>query len=219
MDFIIDKQPNQETINAMQDARNAGFDNISADVMSGIPRQTTESYLQTLDRLCALSPEHISGYLLKIEEGTPFGRMADRLPLPDEDETVAMYADTLEALSAAGYAQYEISNFAKKGRECRHNIKYWHCEEYLGIGASAHSFVNGKRFYYARSIDDFINGIPPVDDGFGGDEEEYIMLALRLSEGLVLEKFRSRFDKDVPEETIKKAVSKNANRPVKKSPK
>ena len=86
-----------------------------------------------------------------------------------------------------------------------HNTKYWRCEEYLGIGASAHSFVDGKRFYHERSIDGFISGNPPVDDGFGGDEEEYIMLALRLTEGLIFENFEKRFSKHIDDEIIQKA--------------
>ena len=190
---------------AIARAKKAGIDNISLDLMLGIPNQTEESLKKSIEFCKNSGAKHVSAYILKIEEGTPFYIIKNTLDLPDEDKTCDLYLSAVEHLRNAGYNQYEISNFSEKGYESRHNLRYWHCEEYLGIGASAHSFANGKRFYYERSIDDFISGIPPVDDGEGGDEEEYIMLALRLSEGLVFEKFRNRFGKNVPEETIKKA--------------
>lgn len=190
---------------AIARAKQTGIDNISLDLMLGIPNQTEESLKKSIEFCKNSGAKHISAYILKIEEGTPFYRTKNTLGLPDEDKTCDLYLSAVENLAKAGYHQYEISNFSEKGYESRHNLKYWRCEEYLGIGASAHSFLNGKRFYYERSIDDFISGILPVDDGFGGDEEEYIMLALRLSEGLVFEKFRNRFGKNVPEETIRKA--------------
>ena len=96
---------------------------------------------------------------------------------------------------------------AKEGFESRHNLKYWQCEEYLGIGAAAHSFVDGKRFYYERSIADFVDGKPPVDDGEGGDEEEYIMLTLRLKNGLNFAEFETRFGKSIPDSIINEAKS------------
>ena len=190
---------------AIARAKNAGIENISLDLMLGIPNQTAESLKKSIDFCKNSGAKHISAYILKIEEGTPFYKIKSTLSLPDEDETCDLYLSAVEMLEKAGYKQYEISNFSEKGFESRHNLKYWHCEEYLGIGASAHSFVDGKRFYYERSIDDFISGISPVDDGFGGDEEEYIMLALRLSEGLVFDEYEKRFGKPVPETVIKKA--------------
>jgi oxygen-independent coproporphyrinogen-3 oxidase len=147
----------------------------------------------------------VSAYILKIEEGTFFYKKKDSLILPDEDETSELYLEAVEALEKAGFAQYEISNFSKEGIESRHNLKYWRCEEYLGIGAAAHSFADGRRFYYERSIADFVDGKPPVDDGEGGGEEEYIMLALRLSEGLIFADYESRFGKSLPESIIKEA--------------
>lgn len=190
---------------AIDRARTAGISNISLDLMLGIPNQTAESLKKSISFCKDMNAEHISAYILKIEEGTPFYARKNKLVLPDEDETCDLYLTAVDELAKAGYCQYEISNFSRKGFESRHNLKYWHCEEYLGLGASAHSFKDGKRFYYERSIDGFINGKPPIDDGNGGDEEEYIMLALRLSEGLIFENYRKRFGKSVSDLTIQKA--------------
>ena len=190
---------------AIERARNAGIDNISLDLMLGIPSHTEESLKESIAFCKNSGVQHISAYILKIEEGTPFFKIKNTLDLPDEDKTCDLYLTAVSELEKAGFYQYEISNFSQKGFESRHNLKYWHCEEYLGIGASAHSFVDGKRFYYERSIDGFINGAKPIDDGAGGDEEEYIMLALRLSEGLNFQKFKDRFGYSLDEKIIQKA--------------
>ncbi len=179
------------------EARDAGFDNISTDVMSGIPRQTTESYLQTLERLCELSPEHISAYGLTVEDETPFGRMGARLILPDEDTARQMYFDGIAYLASQGYAQYEISNFARDGYESRHNLKYWSCEPYLGFGPAAYSDFDGVRFGNLRDIDAYIEGrdiradaeTPSPRDRMN----EYVMLRMRLTEGVDEREFASRF--------------------------
>lgn len=190
---------------AIKRAKAAGIDNISLDLMLGVPNQTAESLKKSIDFCKNSGAKHVSAYMLKIEESTPFYRIKDTLVLPDEDATCDLYLLAVEELKKAGFEQYEISNFSVKGFESRHNLKYWRCEEYLGIGAAAHSFKNGKRFYYERSIDKFISDIPPIDDGEGGDEEEYIMLALRLSEGLIFENYKKRFGKFVSENLVKKA--------------
>ena len=190
---------------AIARAKAAGLDNISLDLMLGIPNQTEESLKKSIEHCKDSGAKHISAYILKIEESTPFHKIKDTLCLPDEDATCDLYLFAVKELEKAGFYQYEISNFSQKGFESRHNLKYWRCEEYLGIGASAHSFVNGKRFYYERNIDGFTSGISPVDDGFGGDEEEYIMLALRLSEGLIFENFEKRFNKRIDNKIVKKA--------------
>lgn len=186
-------------------ATSAGINNISLDLMLGIPHQTTDSLSKSIDFCKNSGAKHVSAYILKIEEGTPFYSIKNTLELPDEDETCDLYLHAVSELEKAGFYQYEISNFSHKGFESKHNLKYWRCEEYLGVGASAHSFFNGKRFYYERSIADFVCGKPPVDDGEGGDEDEYIMLALRLTEGLVFNNFRNRFGKDFSEDKIKTA--------------
>lgn len=190
---------------AIHRAHKAGIDNISLDLMLGIPNQTKESLKKSIEFCERSGAKHISAYMLKIEEGTPFYQKKETLILPDDDETCDLYLFAVDELKKIGFAQYEISNFSLNGFESKHNLKYWRCEEYLGIGASAHSFVGGKRFYYERSIDKFTAGNPAIDDGNGGNEEEYIMLALRLSEGLIFEKFKERFGHSLQESTVVKA--------------
>lgn len=197
---------------AIKRANEAGISNISLDLMLGIPNQTKESLKESIDFCSASGATHISAYILKIEEGTFFYKTKDKLTLPDEDETCDLYLYAVEELEKAGFKQYEISNFSKNGFESKHNLKYWHCEEYLGIGAAAHSFVDSKRFYYERSIESFINGAPPVDDGKGGSEEEYIMLTLRLCEGLNFKKYNSKFGKEIPQSFIKRAKELEAHK-------
>lgn len=170
--------------NAVRLAANIGFSNISLDLMLGIPHQTAESLHESICFCASLPVQHISAYILKIEEGTYFGKHRDVLTLPDEDTTADLYLQAVEELEATGFKQYEISNFAKPGFESRHNLKYWHLEEYLGVGTAAHSFVGGRRFFYERDIAGFLAGAKPIDDGAGGDREEAIMLALRLTEGV-----------------------------------
>lgn len=178
-------------------ARVAGFDNISADVMSGIPHQTPTSYLQTLERLCALAPEHISAYGLTVEDGTPFGRMGSRLILPDEDAARKMYMEGISYLARNGYEQYEISNFARAGYESRHNLKYWNCEQYLGFGPAAYSDFGGMRFGNSRDLDAYVKGknirtdseTPSPRDRMN----EYVMLRMRLTAGVDENDFEERF--------------------------
>lgn len=190
---------------AVRRAQNAGITNISLDLMLGIASQTKQSLEESFDFCVSLGAKHISAYMLKIEPGTPYHEIRSSLTLPDEDEVCDLYLHCCELAEKQGLNQYEISNFAFKGCESRHNLKYWHCEEYLGIGPAAHSFLNGKRFYYERSLADFLQGTTPVDDGNGGDFEEYAMLALRLSEGLNFSKTNERFGFPVPDSIIKKA--------------
>ncbi len=182
-----------------------GLDNISLDLMLGIPHQTKESLKESIDFITSLSIKHISAYMLKIEEGTPFHIFESSLSLPDEDEICDLYLYACELIKSHNYKHYEISNFALEGYESRHNLRYWRCEEYLGIGPSAHSFIGGKRFYYERDFNKFLHSPSPVYDGEGGDEQEYIMLSLRLAEGLQKEKYKARFNKDLGENIIKKA--------------
>lgn len=168
---------------ALRIARTCGIDNLTLDVMLGVPGQTLHSLQETLRFLIDSGVPHVSAYMLKLEEGTVFWKRADTLDLPGEDLVGDMYLQTIETLEAAGLKQYEISNFARPGFESRHNLKYWHCEEYLGFGPSAHSYFRGKRFYRAPDWDAFVAGDPVVADGTGGSFEERLMLALRLTEG------------------------------------
>lgn len=159
------------------DARKAGIYNISLDVMLGTPKQTAGGLEKTFKFINEMGVPHISAYMLKIEQGTPFYRLRDRLELPSEDEVADMYLETVSRLEEMGLRQYEVSNFAKPGFESRHNTKYWELTEYLGIGKSAHSFWNGRRFYYDEDFN-------IVQDGTGGDNEEKIMLGMRLAKGV-----------------------------------
>ena len=158
-------------------AKAAGITNISLDVMLGTPKQTLDSLEETFAFIARMQVTHISAYLLKIEPGTPFDRLQAKLALPEEDTVCQMYLQTVERLGQLGFAQYEISNFARPGYESRHNLKYWLLEPYLGLGPSAHSLWNGRRFYFDR---DWIW----QDEGPGGDREEQILLGLRLNRGI-----------------------------------
>lgn len=186
----------KRVVEALSIARNCGIDNLTLDVMLGIPGQTSESLKETLQFLLDSGVSHVSAYMLKLEEGTVFYKRRDTLDLPDEDAVGDLYLQTIETLEAGGLKQYEISNFARPGFESRHNLKYWHCEEYLGFGPSAHSYFRGKRFYRKADFDDFVSGGPVVSDGPGGSFEERLMLALRLIEG---------YRGDIPDELRQKA--------------
>ncbi len=163
-----------------------GITNISLDVMLGIPYQTKESLKETLDFVTESGVPHISAYMLKIEEGTHFYKNYEKYDFPDDETTIEFYNQCADALEEAGLIHYEISNFAKKGYESRHNTIYWELDNYLGLGPGAHSYFNGKRFYFPNDTQGFINGKKPVFDDLGGDCEEYIMLKLRLKKGLSL---------------------------------
>ncbi len=178
--------------NTVAAAQNAGFDNISLDVMLAVPEQTMDSLHHTLDFCADCQVQHISAYILKIELETRFYQQRKKLPLFDDDAQAAIYEEGVSYLNKLGYHQYEISNFSLKGRESRHNLMYWHDQEYLGLGPSAHSFLDGKRFYYDNSFDAFYTDKLSYE-GDGGNEEEYIMLALRLTEGLIFDRFKQRF--------------------------
>ena len=184
-------------------AQAAGITNISLDLMTGIPLQTKETLKQSVDFCAQCGVTHISSYILKIEENTKFAQIESKLNLPSDDEQVELYLYTVELLEQYGYMQYEISNFAKKGFESRHNSSYWECGEYIGIGPSAHSFFNGKRFFYDRSIENFkANKI--INDGEGGTAEEYIMLSLRLKKGLDTEEYAKKYGTPLPQSFFKK---------------
>lgn len=195
----------EDTLSTVKAARKMGFDNISLDLMIGLPDSDLSTLKADLDFVLSAEPDHISAYILKTEKNTLFYKKRDSLNLPDEDETAEQYLYMCRYLEDKGFSHYEISNFAKEGNEGKHNLKYWHCEEYLGIGPSAHSFLDGERFYYPRDSRAFLRGEPPVSDGKGGSEEEYIMLALRLKEGLCFKEYRERFGKDL-NDSIKKAA-------------
>lgn len=173
---------------AVSAARSAGFDNVSIDLMYGLPGQTMEHWQQTLAAAIALGTEHVSAYGLKVEEGTPLWQRRQEADLPDDEAQADMYLWAVEALAAAGYAQYEISNFARPGRESRHNLRYWRMAPYAGFGPGAHSDFGNVRFAYEKDLDGYLAG----DMRLSEREEilprercmEYIMLSLRTAEGI-----------------------------------
>jgi putative oxygen-independent coproporphyrinogen III oxidase len=195
-----------QVTNAVNAARAAKIENISLDLMYGIPNQSLNSWLNTLEDVIALNPSHISCYALKVEPDTPMFNNAASYHLPDEDTQADMYLKAVRRLAEAGYEQYEISNFAKPGFECKHNLKYWSLEEYWGFGPGAHSFVDKMRFSYLRDTDSYINGV--LQHGVIIDKSEtcnaserggeYLMLMLRTKYGIsskVLErKYLTYFD-------------------------
>ncbi|MCH5190984.1 MAG: radical SAM family heme chaperone HemW [Oscillospiraceae bacterium] len=203
---ILGRRADIKTVESdVKSIREAGIKNISLDVMLGIPKQTEKTLAETLSFCISSGVPHISAYILKLEENTPFYKNRGKLDLPNDDLTADLYLQMCEALTKGGLSQYEISNFARAGYESRHNLKYWHCEEYLGLGAAAHSYIHGKRFYYERDLEGFISGVPPVPDGDGGDFTEYAMLALRLAEGLCENNVLKRFGHKIPNEMREKA--------------
>lgn len=194
----------EDVINTVNQAKKSGIDNISLDLIIGVPTQTKESLKYSMDFCKSLGVKHISAYILKIEEGTKFYTIKDSLNMPSDDEQAEMYMYVSEYLESIGYSQYEISNYSLEGFESKHNTKYWRCEEYIGIGPSAHSFYNGERFYYNRSFEEFYNDKTNFDC-IGGTEEEFIMLNLRLKRGLIFKEYEEKYNKKFPEEIIKKA--------------
>ena len=196
----------EDVENTVRAAREAGIENINLDFMLGIPHQTPETLADTLTRALALEPTHLSAYTLMLEEGTPFyrrGRAALGLPADEEaadEEAVALWEQAVRILTEAGYEHYEISNFARKGYRSRHNLHTWQCRDYLGLGVAAHSCLDGVRSGNSRDLDAFVRGeditehtevLTPADR-----ESEYVMLSLRLSDGICEEEFARRFGRD-----------------------
>lgn len=176
--FALGRRAGQtEVAKAVYDAKNAGINNISLDVMLGTPKQTLESLDETFAFIEKIDVSHISAYMLKIEENTKFFEIKNRLALPDDDTVAQMYLKTIDCLKSIGFNQYEISNFSKPGFESRHNLKYWELKDYLGIGSSAHSLWDRKRFFYDKDFKIHY-------DGEGKTEQEKIMLGLRLTKGI-----------------------------------
>lgn len=184
---------------AIINAHESGFDNISADLMIGIIGQDIYSLYKNIEVIKSLPIKHISAYMLKIEENTPYNNEDIINSLPDDDVVSDLYLNAVKELGKIGLKQYEISNFAYKDFESRHNLHYWKCEEYIGIGPSAHSYFNGKRYAVPPSLTDFINNPfqkEILTDENPGDFEEYAMLRIRLSEGLDLNNCKERFNID-----------------------
>lgn len=184
--------------------KRAGFDNISLDLMTSLPNQTGESLTDTLKMALSLPVKHISAYSLIIEEGTPIEKdySAGKLVLPDEKEDREMYAAVIDKLSRNGFEQYEISNFAKHGFECRHNIKYWTMQPYIGLGAAAHSFDGERRFYNTSDLHEYIRGSEKevISLTRGDKMSEFMITGLRMNAGVSAEAFAGLFG--VPLDTV-----------------
>lgn len=196
-----------------QAAGNAGFDNINIDLMSALPDQTYEGWVANLRRTAELSPAHISAYSLIIEEGTPFAMR--ELNLPDEETEYRMYEDTAAILEEYGYEQYEISNYAKKGRRCRHNVGYWTRCDYLGLGLGAASLWGKKRFSNTADMEEYLRNsafperIRLMEPVLSRKDEmaEFMFLGLRMTEGVSEAAFRQGFGVEMREiygEVLKK---------------
>ena len=198
--------------------RKHGFERVNIDVMAAIPGQTIESYKHTLEYVVGLSPEHISSYSLIIEEGTPFYEKYRENPPVDEDTDRQMYDLTKEILGRHGYHRYEISNYAKEGQECIHNLKYWQGGDYLGLGLGAASCMEHERWSNARGLTDYedriCRGQKPVEqtEELGEEEQkaEFMFLGLRCMEGVSAERFEKRFHQSV-EERYGKVLHKYEN--------
>jgi oxygen-independent coproporphyrinogen-3 oxidase len=196
----------EQAKDAIRMARAAGFEDLNLDLIFAVPGQTLEEWERDLAVAIDLAPDHISAYNLTYEEGTPFESMRRKGeigPLPEEIE-VAMFTRTREILAAAGYAPYEISNFARPGRECRHNLNYWQSGEYLGVGAGAHSFAIGRRWSDEKGPAIYLAKIAAkgqarvFEESLTTDQArgEFVFLALRLASGFEDGRFRERFGMD-----------------------
>jgi oxygen-independent coproporphyrinogen-3 oxidase len=180
-------------------AREAGFANINVDLMCAIPEQTYEGWMDNLRRIAELGPEHISAYSLIVEEGTPFA--SRKLILPDEDTEYRMYEDTAPLLAKYGYHQYEISNYAREGRECLHNQGYWKRTDYLGLGLGAASLIGNKRFSNTGNMQEYLAKSSHPDQIRQEVQEltmqdamaEFMFLGLRMTEGISREDFAACF--------------------------
>lgn len=193
-----------ETYNAL---RNAGFKNINIDIMYGLPNQKLSDYMDTLKDVISLNPEHISNYSLIVEEGTPFYDMQEKgeLLLPSEDEEKEMNIKGEELLEKHGYKKYEISNYAKEGFQCRHNIVYWKLSDYIGCGVASHSYLKGRRFSNVNDVAEYIKlisedkstvtnyHVSTIEDQM----EEFMFLGLRMIEGVSIAEFNNKFGKDI----------------------
>ena len=190
-----------QAVSAVQRIRKAGFRNLSVDLMYGLPNQTLNGWKDTVERVLALNPDHISCYGLKLEEGTPMHDYREFLNLPNDDMQADMYLAAVEILRSKGFRQYEISNFARKGLYSHHNMKYWTGGEYLGFGPNASSDFAGKRFTIIRDLQGYIQGIKEGGEVLQEIEEipireragEYLMMRLRTSNGIIREEYERQY--------------------------
>ena len=190
---------------AVELIRQEGFDNLSIDLIYGLPNQTKGDWAETLARVLDLEPDHLSCYGLKLEEGTPmYDEYKDSPVIPSDDEQADMYLYAVETLTHYGYQQYEVSNFARRGKACRHNMKYWDMEDYLGFGPGAHSCIGSTRFSFVRDLQAYIKGVSGQGDILDEYEKldeldraaEYLMLGMRRSRGISEEEYHKVYRSD-----------------------
>lgn len=205
-------------------ARSYGFNNINIDIMTGLPGQSMESLIKTLKTVLAFKPEHISAYGLILEEGTKlFENISSYPDIPTDEEDRDMYEESRRQITKAKYRQYEISNYAKKGYECIHNLKYWNREEYLGLGIGAASFVNETRYSNTRDLNKYIECMSKNDIklediwenveklGLKDAKEEFVFLGLRKIEGISIEEYKKIFNEDIYRQ-YKNEIESNINK-------
>ncbi len=190
---------------AVKSIRAEGFRNLSVDLIYGLPNQTRDDWADTLARVLELEPEHISCYGLKLEEGTPMYRDYLGSPvIPTDDDQADMYLYAVQTLALYNYGQYEISNFARRGFESRHNMKYWDLQDYLGFGPGAHSCIGDTRYSFVRSLDSYIDGVTRGDNILDEYEKldeldqasEYILLGMRRGRGISGEEYHRIYRSD-----------------------
>lgn len=192
-----------DIIKTYESIKLAKIDNISFDMIIGFPGQSLDDIKTFLNFYKENRLSHLSAYLLKIEPGTPY--FESNLEFISDDICSDFYMFISNEMKKMGYEHYEISNFSLPGKRSRHNMKYWNLEDYLGIGPSAHSLIDEKRFYYENNINNFILNPKILDEGIGGTPEEYAMLRLRISDGLVNEGYEKKFGTSIPKEYFRKA--------------
>lgn len=207
----------RDVVQSIANAKAAGFDNLSIDLMFGLPNQKLEQLKDSVDKAIALDLPHYSLYGLKVEENTLFYRLyqRDELPLPEEEEELAMYEYLMERLSGEGYRQYEISNFARPGFESRHNTTYWRNEPYYGIGAGAHGYALGERHVNIKGVQPYIDAaiqaLPRLETTTVDAEEamgDFMMVGLRMLDGVRQEDFARQFDGASLESTFGEQLAK-----------
>jgi len=189
----------QQAIDVVKMAENY-FDNISVDMLIGLPNMKKEDFLKEIELLSSFNIKHISAYMLQVEEGTPLAKIVKNNPfvLPDDDDSVGAYEEMACLLKKHGFNRYEVSNFAKDGFECKHNMKYWTGEDYIGFGLSAHSYIEGNRFANAKNFNDYYVGKLSMQEKLTDEQkiEEHIMLGLRCNQGVDKE-YLSRLGYDI----------------------
>ena len=188
-------------------AKKVGFNNINVDLMFGLPNQRLNEWEETLREIISLEPAHISAYSLIIEEGTAFYNLYenDKLKLPTEEEERKMYHLAKKILEENGFNQYEISNYAKEGKECRHNLAYWNMDNWIGVGSAAASYINGKRIKNISSVEGYINSINEkreaveeiINNSKNDNMEEFMFMGLRKINGIDENEFKKRFSMNI----------------------